>query len=144
MHTITEKRKYPRLKLENFKIKYRISKENASPFIADVLNISSKGICFIRNVEIKRDLNIDILFPFRTKKVIIKARILRVEGREVGAKFVDNEENMEKFLNTFNMEYKEIRPSNFKIVNTKKEKFSNNNNYSESRRKFDNKTMLDL
>ena len=103
-----EKRNDPRVKTEKFTIKYRFPSEEVLTQAA-VLDVSASGICFLRNAPLNKKDVIEIMFPFKSKNVILKAQVMRVEGREVGIQFIDTPTKIDDFVNLFNKEYKIIR-----------------------------------
>jgi len=66
-------------------------------------------LLFIRDSVLARNDIIEVLFPFRSKKLILKASIIRLEGREVAAKFTESPTRIEEFVEVFNREYKNIQ-----------------------------------
>lgn len=138
MSQFLEKRKQLRIKLDKFKIKYRSNLDQGEPFESNVVNISTNGICFLCNSNIKKHEKIDILFPFQTAKIVLKAEILRIEGREVGAKFIDNSENLDSFVDTFNAEYNSISKVGDSKTTTEQQQYTN------LQKKLDDKSMFDI
>ncbi len=109
-----DKREYNRIKTINFFIEY-IHRNDSTVFKVPVINIGASGLCFIRNSIISKGDIIKIKFPFRTKKILLDAKVIRVEGREVALKFLNSDQELQKFVETFNLEYpakgkKEIKP----------------------------------
>ncbi|MBN1499147.1 MAG: PilZ domain-containing protein [Spirochaetes bacterium] len=104
-----DKRGFFRVKVEKFKVKYRIVNSESDGVEVEVVNVSAGGICFLRDTSLFKGETIEILFPFKTKKIILKAEILRVEGREVGIQFIDEKNKVSDFLDVFNSEYKLIK-----------------------------------
>ncbi|HNR87919.1 MAG TPA: PilZ domain-containing protein [Spirochaetota bacterium] len=103
-----DKRDYGRLKTVNLKVDYRI-KGSETPTTVEVINLSTGGLCFLRNTIINKGEFIQVRFPFKTRKVIMNAQVVRIDGREVGVKFTDSEKEIERFINAFNEEYPSIR-----------------------------------
>ncbi len=99
-----DKREYNRVKPLNLHIEYRYKKSD-SVYKVFIINISAGGICFIRNSIIHKGDILQIKFPFKSKKIILDAKVIRVEGREVAIKFLDSEEKIDKFVEVFNEEY---------------------------------------
>ena len=118
-----EKRNHERVRTEKFTVKYKFS-ENDYDSIATVLNVSGGGICLLRNAPINKNDIIDILFPFKEKKIILKAQVVRIEGREVGLKFVSSEDDVAVFVNSFNREYRIIRDTTKEKEENSKSLFS--------------------
>ena len=139
MSRFIEKRKQPRIRLNKFKIRYKSDMDQNEPYISDVVNISAMGICFLCNSDIKKNTVINILFPFESAKVLLKAQVLRVEGREVGAKFIDDSESMEFFIETFNAEYNSIS----KVAGSEAAVIGRPV-YTNLQRKIDDKMMFDI
>jgi hypothetical protein len=101
------------MKTENFFIEY-MKKDDETVYRVETINISSGGICFLRNSLITEGEIIIIKFPFKSRKVILSAKILRVEGREVGASFIDKDIQINRFVKAFNEEYLIIKKLNDK------------------------------
>ena len=99
-----DKREYNRVRALNLFIEYRYKRGN-SVYRVPIINISAGGICFIRNSIIHKGDVLQIKFPFKSKKIILNAKVIRVEGREVAIKFLDSEEKIDKFVEVFNEEY---------------------------------------
>lgn len=103
-----ERRDFERIRTDKFTVEYRVISDDHT-VLADVINVSGGGICFLRNVPIKKGDVIQVLFPFKTKKVVLKAQVMRLEGREVGLKFIDEEKKVDEFVEIFNREYKIVK-----------------------------------
>jgi hypothetical protein len=99
-----EKREYNRIKPINFFIEYKYRNDN-TVFKVPVINIGAAGLCFIRNSIISKGDIVKIKFPFRTKKILLDAKVMRVDGREVALKFLNSDQEIQKFVETFNLEY---------------------------------------
>jgi hypothetical protein len=99
-----DKREYNRVRPLNLHIEYR-HKRDDSVYKVSIINISAGGICFIRNSIIHKGDILQIKFPFKSKKIILNAKVIRVEGREVAIKFLESEEKIDKFVEIFNEEY---------------------------------------
>jgi hypothetical protein len=133
MRNTPDKRYFIRLKTNTFSIEYKIADTNGV-FSARVINISAGGICFLRESILEKGDILQIKFPFKSKKIILTAEVIRIEGREVAVKFLDDERQIEKFVENFNLEFLGIKAKNdknYKLVNEKeisnedeKEKYS--------------------
>ncbi len=73
-----------------------------------MVNISASGICILRNAFLEKGDEINIRFPFKSKNILLTAKIIRVEGKEVGIKFLDDDEIIENFIIVFNKEYPQL------------------------------------
>lgn len=118
-----EKRNHDRMKTSGFTIQYRfLSDEYLTR--ADVVNISGGGICFLRSAPLLKKDVIEVQFPFRSQQVILKAEVVRVEGREVGIKFIDDPDRIGQFVDLFNREYRIIREDSLTEEEKKKSLFA--------------------
>jgi hypothetical protein len=99
-----DRRNFDRLKTLNFKIEYS-PLGSESLFNVEVVNISAGGICFLRDSFIRVGEHLNIMFPFKSRDVVLDGIVLRFDGREVALKFLNSEEELEKFVETFNAEY---------------------------------------
>ena len=103
-----ERRKQNRIKTEKFNIEYRfIADDFMTP--VSVLNVSETGICFLRQSPINKNDQIELMFPFKDGKIFLRAKVARVDGREVGIMFTDTTDKIEKFCLSFNKEYRLLR-----------------------------------
>ena len=110
-----DKRETERVKLTHFFVQYKMAgatEADAPVFTVEVLNISARGICFLRNSVLYKNDEILILFPFKTRKLTIHAKVIRVEGKEVAAHFSDKEDKIDLMTGIFNKEYKVIMDEN--------------------------------
>jgi hypothetical protein len=110
-----DKREHNRVKPLNLNIEYRYKKDD-SVYKVPIINISAGGICFIRNSIINKGDLLQIKFPFKSKKIILNAKVIRVEGREVALKFLDSEEKIERFVEVFNEEYPAISKKDITLM----------------------------
>lgn len=108
-----DNRHHNRTQTDKFYIDYKIEGSNAV-YNARVINVGAGGMCFLRNAIIEKGDIIQIKFPFKTKKVILTGEIVRVDSREVGVKFIDDEMQIERFVYAFNSEFREVKTSGFK------------------------------
>jgi hypothetical protein len=104
MRNTPDKRYFDRLKTNSFSVEYKIINTNGVNK-ADVINISAGGMCFLRTSILEKTDIIQIKFPFHTKKVILTGEIIRIEGREVAVKFLDEERQIDRFVENFNIEF---------------------------------------
>ena len=98
-----DKRYYKRLRTNTFPIQYKINNSNGV-YNAEVINISAGGICFLRTSILEKGDIIQLKFEFSAKKIILTGEVIRVEGREVAIKFIDNERQIDRFVEYFNSE----------------------------------------
>ena len=101
----SERRDSERIKTNNFTVECQFSTDSY-PISANVINISDGGICLLRNVPIQKNDIIQVVFPFRTRKLILRAQVMRVEGREVGLKFMEDDEILADLTALFHREQK--------------------------------------
>ncbi|HOH37101.1 MAG TPA: PilZ domain-containing protein [Spirochaetota bacterium] len=103
-----ERRKQNRIKTDKFDIEYRFVADDFMTPVS-VLNVSETGICFLRQSPINKNDQIELMFPFKDGKIFLRAKVARVDGREVGIMFTDTPEKIEKFCLSFNREYRLVR-----------------------------------
>ncbi len=103
-----ERRKQNRVKTDKFTIEYRFVADDFMTPVS-VLNVSETGICFLRQSPINKNDQIELMFPFKDGKIFLRAKVARVDGREVGIMFTDSPEKIEKFCLSFNREYRLVR-----------------------------------
>lgn len=121
-----DRRENDRVKLSHFYVQYKMSGQinaDAPVFSVEVLNLSFGGICFLRDSVLYKDDEIIILFPFKSRKMTIKAKVIRIEGKEVAASFIDNEDKIEMMTSIFNKEYKVIIEENKMYIHRKSSLF---------------------
>lgn len=114
-----DKRETERVKLSHFFVQYKMAgatEVDAPVFSVEVLNMSIGGICFLRNSVLYKNDEIIILFPFKSRKLTMRAKVIRVEGKEVAAVFTDKDEKIELMAAVFNKEYKVIMDENRVIM----------------------------
>ncbi|MBN2039271.1 MAG: PilZ domain-containing protein [Spirochaetes bacterium] len=104
MRNNPDKRHYNRLKTNSYQIQYKIN-DNNTVFNAEVINISAGGICFLRTSIIEKGDILQIKFDFTSKKIVLKGEVSRIEGREVGVRFIDKDYQIERFVEYFNDEF---------------------------------------
>lgn len=140
-----ENRKFERIRVENFKIKYRISDVEMNAPSVSVINVSAGGVCFLRDSVLMKNDKVEVLFPFKSNKIILKAKVIRVEGREVAVKFIENDSKIDDFVDLFNNEYKLIRLENAEKEAAEENLFSHKNKlqYSSLKDKLDDDKMFD-
>lgn len=107
MHRM-ERRKNNRVKTEKFNIEYRFVADDFTTPVS-VLNVSETGICFLRQSPINKNDLVELMIPFKDETIFLKAKVARIDGREVGIVFTDTPEKIEKFCLSFNQEYRLVR-----------------------------------
>ena len=107
MHRM-ERRKNNRVKTEKFNIEYRFVADDFMTPVS-VLNVSETGICFLRQSPINKNDLVELMIPFKDETIFLKAKVARIDGREVGIVFTDTPEKIEKFCLSFNQEYRLVR-----------------------------------
>ena len=103
-----ERRRKIRVKTEKFSIEYRFLSDDFMT-TASVINASESGICFLRQSPINKNDQIEVMIPFKSGNIFLKARVARVDGREVGIMFTDNPDKINNFYLGFDREYRIIR-----------------------------------
>lgn len=140
-----DKRDFNRIKTPRFFVEYRIRGSNAIDKV-EVLNISAGGICFIRKSILNVNNILQIKFPFKTQKVVMTGLVARIDGQEVAAHFINNDEEIERFVKVFNNEYDEIKnlglEVDMKISKTQKDMENLNEETDDLKGEIDN--MLDI
>ena len=94
-------------------MKYKLDGQT-TVYKAEVINISSGGICFLRTAYLEIGDVIHLKFPFKSKKILLNAKVIRMDGREAGIKFLDTDEQIEKFVKVFNLEYPQLKREDFR------------------------------
>lgn len=100
-----ENRKHTRLRVKDFFVEYRLKGTDPAGE-AEVIDLSTGGLCLLRSTPMTKGDMIQIRFPFQTRKLVLNAQVVRVDGREVGVQFHITPEEMEKLTNAFNQEYR--------------------------------------
>ncbi|MCU0820910.1 MAG: PilZ domain-containing protein [Spirochaetes bacterium] len=108
-----DKRNHKRLKTRDLTIIYKVEGQDVV-YKADVINISSGGICFLRSAYLEVGDVMHIKFPFKSRKVILTAKVIRMDGREAGIKFLDTDDHIERFIKVFNEEYPHLKREDFR------------------------------
>lgn len=109
-----DKRIFDRIKTIKFFVEFKIMGSDTI-YKVELLNLSAGGMCFLRNSIINSKDLLTIKFPFKTQKILLNGSIKRIEGREVAVEFTNNEDEMKKFVDTFNHEYPELTKAASKI-----------------------------
>ncbi|MCP4763913.1 MAG: PilZ domain-containing protein [archaeon] len=109
-----EKRNHNRLKVNELIVEYKIE-GGSTIYTAELINLSTGGICMLRSAVLDKGDIIHIKFPFESKKTVLIAKVIRVDGREVGIKFLNTEDQLEKFIEIFNKEYSLLKKGNNKF-----------------------------
>ncbi len=104
MRKSIDKRNTGRIRTPHILVEYKLKGTDAL-FKVELVNVSSGGMCFLRNSVVAKNDILVIRFPFKSSKVILEAQVLRIDGREVGVKFTSPEEEIGRFVDSFNYEY---------------------------------------
>ncbi len=104
MRKSLDKRIFNRIKTPSLFMDYKI-KGGDTVYKAELVNLSAGGICFLRNSIINKGDLLVVRFPFMSRKILLTGHVLRVDGREVGIKFLNTEEEVAQFVDLFNKEY---------------------------------------
>ncbi len=115
MRNTPDKRYFDRLRTNSFFIEYKII-NTTGVYKADVINISAGGMCFLRTSILEKNDILQIKLPFHAKKIILTGEIIRIEGREVAVKFLDEERQIDKFVENFNIEFLGVKTKNKMII----------------------------
>ena len=119
-----DKRDTDRISTEAFFVQYKLANDD-NVFSVEVLNVSAGGMCFLRDSVLYKKDEIRILFPFKSRKMLLKGVVVRVEGREVAIQFQDKQERIDTFVKIFNDEYREISEENKQHSKSKQSLFYN-------------------
>jgi len=92
-----------RVRTENFHVEVAADGSNDSCTV-EVINVSAKGLCFIRNTVVERGDILRFVIPLAEKRVSLRGKVIRISGREVAVNFIDREE-IDSFIEIFNKEY---------------------------------------
>ncbi len=93
------------MKINRLPVEYIIA-DGTIVYQAEIINISAGGICFIRTSILEKGDIIKLRFNLQEKKIVLTAKVVRIEGREAAVKFIDDEKQIERFVRYFNMELK--------------------------------------
>jgi hypothetical protein len=104
----SDKRTFNRIKISNMPLEYKIA-DCDGVFKAEVINLSAGGVCFLRTSILAEGDIIQLKFKFEASRIILKGEVIRIEGREAGVKFIDDEMAIEKFVECFNNEYSRLK-----------------------------------
>lgn len=104
MNKSYDRRSFNRIKTRNFRIEYRIKERNLSSWV-EVVNVCNGGVCFLRDSMIQVGMQLEIRFPFKTREIVMRGTVIRFDGREVALEFKNSEEEINRFVETFNLEY---------------------------------------
>lgn len=99
-----ERRNFDRLKTTALFVEYKTN-ESDVVFKVEIINLSAGGVCFLRNSTINQNDVIQIKFPFRSRRIIMTGKVLRIDGKEVAVQFLNPEDEIERFVKIFNKEY---------------------------------------
>jgi hypothetical protein len=102
-----DKREFHRFRsiVLNVEFKHSPDRYFSSVEIADV---STGGLCFLTNTNVRINDNLTFQFSFSSNKILMSGKVARINGREVGVQFTDNEEEIQKFINLYNLEASRI------------------------------------
>jgi hypothetical protein len=104
MNKSYNRRSFNRVKTRNFRIEYRIRDRNLSSWV-EAVNVCNGGVCFLRDSVIQVGMQLEIRFPFKTREIVMRGTVIRFDGREVALEFKNSEEEINRFVETFNLEY---------------------------------------
>ena len=104
MNQFREKREFIRLKTKNLKVEYSRQGDRIKDRV-EVIDICYGGLCFLNKSILSEGEKLSIVFPFESEQIELNAEVRRIDGREVGVKFLEAEWNLDNFLNIFNEEY---------------------------------------
>lgn len=104
MNKSYDRRNFNRVKTRNFRIEYRIKEQNISSWV-EVVNVCNGGVCFLRDSIIQVGMQLEIRFPFKTREIVMRGTVIRFDGREVAMEFKNSEKEINRFVETFNLEY---------------------------------------
>jgi hypothetical protein len=108
-----DKRNHKRLRTHELIVKYKIEGQTVV-HKADIIDISAGGICFLRSAYLEIGDVLQLKFPFESKKIVLTAKVIRVDGREAGVKFLDSDDQVEKFIKIFNLEYPKLKKEDYR------------------------------
>lgn len=131
-----DKRNHKRLKTHDLLIRYKLEGQ-PTVYKGELINVSAGGVCFLRSAYLQIGDVIHIKFPFKSKKMFLAARVIRVDGREAGIKFLDPDDKVEKFITVFNQEYPQLKKDDFKKKEEYYKKGMNPYGEDEEDEKFD-------
>lgn len=80
---------------------------------AQVVNISSDGLCMLPDTVLNPLEEINLFFPFKTGTLMVPAKVVRLDGREIALNFSHDMDAAEEFIQAFNDEYSRRAKSKF-------------------------------
>ncbi|HNV46204.1 MAG TPA: PilZ domain-containing protein [Spirochaetota bacterium] len=98
-----ERRTYPRLKVIRFIAGLQTVGKGEFEKI-EIVDISAGGLCFLQTFPVSVGENVLFSFTFRKCSMQMPGKVIRVDGREIGVKFTDSEDEIMKFVRLFNRE----------------------------------------
>ncbi len=125
-----ERRNNDRMHTEAFYIQYKLVNDE-NTFTVELMNVGSGGLCFLRDSVLYKNDEILVLFPFRTRKIILKGEVVRLEGREVAVQFKEKQEKIDLFIKLFNEEYRSISEENKNLTKRKQSLFFEKETFTE-------------
>ncbi len=130
MANTIDRRGTERMDTEAFFIQYKLANDD-NIFTVELLNVGSGGLCFLRDSVLYRKDEVLVLFPFRTRKIIMKGEVVRLEGREAAVEFREKQEKIDLFVRLFNEEYRSISEENKKLSKQKQSLFFERETFTE-------------
>jgi hypothetical protein len=98
-----DKRKYNRIKNLNLQIDIKLRDDKDFTKV-EIIDISAGGLSFLSNNLISKNDLIDCKFPFHTKTIAMNGQVVRINGREIGLKFNNLENEIKSFVEIYNNE----------------------------------------
>jgi len=106
-------RKYPRIKTDRLSIQ-TFFRDGGAPLQVEILNLSAGGLCLVSNGVLRTGDALTFRFPFRSGEVSLQGRIVRVSGREAGARFMNPESEIREFVGLFNTDGLKLADATFR------------------------------
>ena len=98
-----EKRKYPRVK--NFRLFVETKgKDENNFYTVEIVNLAAGGLCFLRKFVVNMNDLLTFRFSFKSGPIALNGSVMRIYGREVGVKFLDDENELKSFVDNYNTE----------------------------------------
>ncbi len=70
----------------------------------EIADVSTGGLCFLTNTNVRINDKLTFQFSFGSNKILMYGNVSRINGREVGVRFTNTENEVQKFINSYNLE----------------------------------------
>lgn len=74
----------------------------------EIVDVSSGGLCFLTNTNLRINDKLTFQFSFGADKILMSGNVARINGREIGVRFTNNEDEVQTFVDSYNLEVSRI------------------------------------